>query len=113
GGEPGEHDTFNGVAQHVFTDQVRFYEAGVTEPMPIANVPPLALSEVMRDVDLFVGVASVGNDPNWVPEGDRGGDYWQGYSFGVVSTSAQTRHEVLEGLLPRLKIADRVKLSDR
>jgi hypothetical protein len=113
GGEPGEHDTFYAVAQHVFTDQVRFYEAGATEPMPIAKVPPLALSEVMRDVDLFVGVASIGNDPNWVPEGDRVGDYWQRYSFGDLSTSARTRHDVLEGLLPRLKIADRVKLNDR
>jgi hypothetical protein len=113
GGETGEHDTFNAVAQHVFTDQVRFYEAGATEPMPIADVPPLALSEVMRDVDLFVGVASVGNDPNWIPEGNRVGDYWQRYSFGDLSVSARTRHDVLEGLLPRLKIADRVKLTDR
>jgi hypothetical protein len=113
GGEGDEDDRFNAVAQHVFTDQVRFYKAGESEPMPIADVPPLALSEVMRDVDLFVGVASLGNDPNWVPEGDRVGDYWQRYSFGDLSTTAETRREVLASLLPRLKIADRAKLADR
>jgi hypothetical protein len=115
GGEDDDddHGTFNAVVRYVFTDQVRFYKAGATEPMSIANVPALALSEVMRDVDLFVGVASVGNDPNWVPEGDRVGNYWQRFSFGDLSTSAETRRIVLESLLPRLKIADRAKLSDR
>ena len=34
-------------------------------PLPLEEIPPLVFSEVMRDVDLFVGVASVGNDPTW------------------------------------------------
>jgi hypothetical protein len=67
----------------------------------------------MRDVDLFVGVTSVGNDPNWVAAGNRVGDYWHRYSFGELSTSAETRREILATLLPRLKIADRVKLTAR
>ena len=29
------------------------------------NVPKLVFSEVMRDVDLFVGVTSIGNNPEW------------------------------------------------
>ena len=43
----------------------------------------IAVSEVMRDVDLFVGVASVGNDPNWNdgrPDG-RYRTYWESYSW--------------------------------
>jgi hypothetical protein len=67
----------------------------------------------MRDIDLFVGVASVGNDPTWVPEGARTGPYWHTYSFGELSQSAETRRAVLEPLLPRLKIASRCKLTDR
>ena len=55
--------------------------------MPLDDVPPLAFSEVMRDVDLFVGVASVGNDPNWQDGGNRFGDYWQQYSFGDLGTA--------------------------
>ena len=56
-------------------------------------MPPLAFSEVMRDVDLFVGVASVGNDPTWADGGPDGRyrDYWHDYSFGALSATAQTR----------------------
>ena len=69
----------------------------------------------MRDVDLFVGVASVGNDPNWADGGPEGRyrDYWQSFSFGELSATASTRKTVLEGLIPRLKIADRCTFSDR
>jgi hypothetical protein len=69
----------------------------------------------MRDVDLFVGVCSVGNDPNWVEGGPDGRyhAYWQRYAFGDLSASGQTRREVLERLLPRLAIADRCTLADR
>jgi predicted DNA-binding WGR domain protein len=101
---------------HVATDQVRFYRpADANDPMRLADVPPLVFSEVMRDVDLFVGVASVGNDPNWADGGPGGHyrDYWQDYSFGELSATAQTRKAVLERVVPRLKIADRCKLADR
>jgi len=29
------------------------------------QVPALVFSEIMHDVDLFVGVGSIGNDPAW------------------------------------------------
>jgi hypothetical protein len=69
----------------------------------------------MRDVDLFVGVASVGNDPNWSDGGPEGRyrDYWTSYSFGNLSETARTRKQVLERLIPRLKIADRCRLTER
>src|SRR5205823_14349791 len=85
------------------------------EPLALEAVPPLVFSEVMRDVDLFVGVASVGNDPNWADGGPGGRyrDYWQSYSFGELSATAQTRKTLLDRLLPRLKIAAQCSLSDR
>ena len=102
------------VASHVFTDQVRFYSRdSEPEPLPLADVPPLVLSEVMRDVDLFVGVASIGNDPNWIDGGDAVGAYWQNYSFGELNDSAKSRREILEQLIPRLKIADRCSLDSK
>ncbi len=78
-------------------------------------MPPLVFSEIMRDVDMFVGVASVGNDPNWADGGPEGRyrDYWTSYSFGDLSETAKTRRQVLKRLLPRLKISDRCLLSDR
>jgi hypothetical protein len=102
------------------TDQLRFYrhEPGSTvseEPLPLETIPPLVFTEVMRDVDLFVGVASLGNDPNWSDGGpdNRYRDYWRDYAFGDLSATAQTRKAVLERLVPRLRIADRCSFADR
>ncbi len=117
------------------TDQVRFYktEAAVNhahaggggyapgyrqapaEPLPLDQIPPLVLSEVMRDVDLFVGVSSVGNDPTWADGGPEGRfrNYWQDYAFGDLGETAKTRAEVLTKLLPRLKIAERCRLEGK
>jgi len=93
-----------GIWNYVSTDQVRFVREAA--PVPLPEIPPLAFSEVMRDVDLFVGVASVGNDPQWR---DNGGlaqfrPYWESYSFGALSEVAKTRKLALERLVPRLKI---------
>jgi hypothetical protein len=80
----------------------------------LEDVPALAFSEAMRDVDLFVGVCSIGNDPGWVDSGDqRFSQYWREYSFGEVSAAAATRRQILEGLVPRLRCADRLSLDDR
>jgi hypothetical protein len=113
--EVNTDDGFNasGIWHYVATDQVRFVRNG--EPVELLSVPALAFSEVMRDVDLFVGVASVGNDPLWR---DNGGvlqyqDYWQRYSFGDLSEVAKTRKELLGRLLPRLKIAPVAEIRDR
>lgn len=98
--------------QYICTDQVRFCRDGA--PLRLEEVPPIAFSEGMRDIDLFVGVCSVGNDPNWADRGlEPFGDYWRNYSLGELSESAQTRHLVLESLIPKLKVANRLSLEDR
>ncbi len=132
----GNDTTESGSYLHLSTDQVRFYELGApqreahaggggystgwndrldAEPVPLDRVPPLALSEVLRDVDLFVGVASVGNDPTWADGGPNGRhvDYWNRYSFGDLTANGQTRKTVLERLVPRLKIASRCSFTDK
>jgi hypothetical protein len=129
----------SGVYLRLSTDQVRFYrteaapnwahaggggyarataglgQGDANQPLPLDQIPPLVFSEIMRDVDLFVGVSSVGNDPTWQAGGPGGRyqDYWQHYSFGELSGTAVTRKQVLERLIPRLKIADRCSLADR
>jgi hypothetical protein len=105
----------HGIYLHLSTDQVRFYRQDDVEPMSLADVPPLVFSEVLRDVDLFVGVASVGNDPNWSDGGPAGQyrDYWQSYSFGDLSQTAQTRKAVLELIVPRLKIAESCSFGEK
>lgn len=111
-----------GTYLRIATDQVRFYRlaaaargAAPTELLALEAVPPLVFSEIMRDVDLFVGVGSVGNDPTWQDGGPEGRfrNYWHSYSFGELSASAATRREVLQRLVPRLKIASRCFFADR
>ena len=139
GTEYGTDTNDSGVYLHVVTDQVRFYRVGaarnrahaggggytsaaagpgprgVNEPLPLDEIPALVLSEIMRDIDLFVGVASVGNDPTW-QDGGPGGryrEYWTSYSFGDLGETARTRRAVLERLVPRLKIATQCTLAER
>lgn len=54
--------TDGGLSLYVTTDQLRFSRPDGTQ-LPLDEVPPRLLSEVPREADLFVGVASVGNDP--------------------------------------------------
>jgi Domain of unknown function (DUF4132) len=116
-GETYEQDTTAaGTFLFLSTDQVRFYGLDAdSDLIAVDRVPPLVFSEIMRDVDLFIGVASVANDPTWSDGGPDGryGDYWSSYSFGDLTETAKTRKQVLEKLIPRLKIADRCTLLDR
>jgi len=137
GAEYGEDTTETGSYLRLRTDQVRFYPIDApensahccggeyrmwlrngedpVEPLPLTEIPPLVLSEVLRDVDLFVGVASVGNDPTW-QDGGPGGrfqEYWTSYGFGELNQSAETRRALLDRLIPRLAIADCCTLEGR
>ncbi|MFG1808927.1 DUF4132 domain-containing protein [Streptomyces sp. NPDC049040] len=132
----GEDDlTESGSFRHLTTDQVRFHPldepvnqayaggGGYHHPsggapadgLPLDQVPALVLSEVLRDVDLFVGVASVGNDPAWQDGGPQGRyrDYWQSFGFGDLTQTAQGRRDLLSRLVPRLAIADRCSVEGR
>ena len=137
GDDYGTDTTDSGSYLRLATDQVRFYRTGAARnyqhagggrydtygpadevdnhPLPLDQIPPLVLSEILRDCDLFVGVSSVGNDPTWQDGGPEGRfrDYWQSYSFGDLNQTAQTRKTVLEKLVPRLKIAPRCSFSDK
>src|SRR5206468_6361809 len=118
---------------YVSTDQVRFYrsDAGQRtahasgggyepdrkdhEPVPLDQIPPIVFSEIMRDVDLFVGVESVANDPTWSDGGPDGRyrEYWQDVSFGALNATAKTRKEVLQRLVPKLKIAGQCSVEEK
>lgn len=125
----------SGAYLHLTTDQVRFYPtatrpstahaagggygptnaAELTAGMPLDQVPPLVFSEIMRDVDLFVGVCSVGNNPQWQDGGPGAAyrNYWWSYGFSELSESGAGRRDVLSRLLPRLKIAPQCQLDGK
>jgi hypothetical protein len=100
---------------YVTSDQVRFYAAERDEELALADVPRLVFTEAMRDVDLFVGVTSIGADPEWLDrgEGRRFERYWHDWGFGDLSEAAKIRRDVLAELMPRLAIADRAQLEGR
>lgn len=105
--------TDSGIWNYITTDQVRFIQG--EETLNLKDVPKVVFSEVMRDVDLFVGVASVGNDPEWQ---DNGGlteyrDYWTSYSFGDLTEVAKTRKAVLENLIPKLAIRNVARIEGK
>jgi len=80
----------------------------------LADIPPLVLSEVMRDADLLVGVTSIGTDPMWgVDHGDVHAEYWNRFADGDLSTAAENRKTVLESLLPKLAIRARCRIDGR
>lgn len=104
-----------GIWNYIATDQIRFVSTLTNQVIDLVDIPVLPLSEILRDVDLFVGVASVGNDPAWR---DSGGipafrDYWTSYSFGDLSEVAKNRKEILSGLVPRLKISKVAEIKDK
>ncbi|MFF9912117.1 DUF4132 domain-containing protein [Streptomyces sp. NPDC013457] len=112
----------DGVSVLCSTNQVRFERRvasagarGAWETVPPGDVPALVLSETLRDVDLFVAVASVGAAPEWQDSGEeRAHDgYGESRSFGEPTASARIRRETLARLLPRTGIADRTELTDR
>jgi hypothetical protein len=123
--------TDTGAYVFIATDRVRFRRLtneaegreALGDPVPLEAVPPRLFSEVMRDVDLFIGVASIGNDPYWI---DRGADaehpnqwrdtariYWEQHASAPLVASGENRREILAEIIPSLAIAERCSLSDR
>lgn len=102
------------VPLHLTTDQVRFIGAD-GRPVPLERVPPILFSECLRDVDLFVAVTSVANDPGWTDGGPDGrfGGYWREYAFGDLSQNGETRRALIAAIAPKLTIADRLEVTDK
>ncbi|MEM9260260.1 MAG: DUF4132 domain-containing protein, partial [Bacteroidota bacterium] len=104
----------SGIWNYISTDQVRFLDNRHGAVLDLAEIPLLTFSECMRDVDLFVGVASIGNDDQWV---DSGGEvmrnYWHSYSTSDLSALGKNRRLILQQLVPRLKIRDVATVNDK
>ncbi|GHO72672.1 hypothetical protein KSD_04430 [Ktedonobacter sp. SOSP1-85] len=110
---PGEDEA---IPQYLLTSHVRFplfaSSNGSKQLLPLAHVPPLVFSEIMRDIDLFVSVTSLGADPYGYTQTGPLLDYWQAYNQETLSLSAQRRKQILERLVPQLEIRERCTLED-
>jgi hypothetical protein len=115
--EMQDGDNFNevGIWNYVSTDQVRFLDTKQHgEILELSLIPPVLLSEILRDTDLFTGVASIGNDDQWA---DSGGEvyqnYFREYTTRDLSGMGKNRKLALERLIPRLKIRDVATVDDK
>lgn len=79
------------------------------EAVPLTEIMPVVFSEVMRDVDLFVSVCSIGADP----AAGSYGHVWHDAAFGELTKSAETRRDVLAEIIPVLKIAPRCHIEGK
>lgn len=102
------------VSMHLASDQVRFLDSR-GQALELEGIAPVLFSEVLRDVDLFVAVTSVANDPGWTDGGPDGrhGNYWREWAFGDLGQSAATRRELIGWIVPRLSIADRLEMGEK
>jgi hypothetical protein len=82
--------------------------------VPLADIPPRTLSEVLRDVDLFVSISGVAADPEfplhapeaWVAT-------WREAAFAELTPLGLSRRESLARILPALPIADQLSIDGR
>jgi hypothetical protein len=82
----------------------------------LADIPPLVFSEAMRDVDLFVSVATVANDPTWRErriraQTDR--DVFDTRANAELTSAGEIRRAAIERILPHLKISEHCALDER
>lgn len=97
----------------IATGQVRFRKADGT-PVPLEQIDSIVFSEILRDIDLFVGVCSIGSDPAWGAEAtQQHREYWNVFSFGALTQAAENRKEIVAGLLPKLAIAGQCRIDGR
>lgn len=100
-----------GASHYITTGALEFWEGD--KIVPIREVAPRILSEIMRDVDFFVAVAGVGNDPEWNADSIQPDLFhqWLHLSLEQFLSSDAERAELLAAALKPLKIANQCKLE--
>lgn len=93
------------------TGRVHFRDVKKNEALLMESVPVQIFSETMRDIDLFVGVCSIGIEETW--NQNQHMNYWKDYSTADLSETAKTRRSVLANMLPKLKIKDQCELTEK
>jgi hypothetical protein len=82
--------------------------------VPLEQVPPAVLSEVLRDVDLFISIAGIGADPQWPAAAPPGWvETWHEQAFSSLTPLGERRRETLERVLPGLPFAADAELDGR
>ena len=103
-----------GIFLYLSSDQLCFRRGDHDDRLALTEVPALVFSEVMRDADLFVSVASIGADETWSDERRNDWhDYVDHFQFGALRPTGETRREILAEIIPALQISERLRLEER
>ena len=107
-----EHVTDMYYYEYLATDQVYFNMS--QDRLRVEDVPQLIFSELMRDIDLFIGTCSVATDPEWRDNGIQGYQgQWENTAFGELTSTADTRKAALQHILPELNISSKCEIKGR
>ncbi|MFB6457150.1 DUF4132 domain-containing protein [Chitinophaga sp. Hz27] len=82
--------------------------------LKISEVPAVAFSEVMRDLDMIVSVSTIGNEYTPVNEViDKARTYYETYTKRSLSPMGIVRRDILELLLPQTAFGSRCKIVEQ
>lgn len=81
-------------------------------PIPLDDLHPRVLSEVLRDLELFISVTDQGSDPTWVDHALPLDDQ-RPQALGPLDDAAQARRALLRRVAPLLDIAPHLDVQDR
>lgn len=72
----------------------------------LSEIPKVTLSEICRDIDLFIATTSISNNPELSDNKQVYHNYRQSYHYGLFSdnASAKVRKQIIEKLIPILNI---------
>jgi len=85
-------------------------------PIPLADVPAELFSEAMRDLDLFVSVATVAGDPTWLQDPQAApvlAGYWDRAGRGGLDRLRASRRQALAPMYATPGPGDRFQLTER
>lgn len=104
--------TETGLYQYIHTTKVTFWQDRFA--VDLINVPAIIFSEMMRDIDLFVGVTSVGTEATTdLYANNPYTDYIDAFSKAELSARAVVRQEVLANIISKLAIAPRCSFDNK
>lgn len=104
--------TDTGLYQYIHTTKVTFWQDRFS--LDLINVPAIIFSEMMRDIDLFVGVTSIGTEATTdLYAHHQYTDYIDAFSKAELSARAVVRQEVLANIISKLAIAPRCHFDNK
>ncbi|MBN1609866.1 MAG: DUF4132 domain-containing protein [Polyangiaceae bacterium] len=109
--EVGGTGVLRDVYETLMTGNVRF-RATDDGGLLTRRVPAQVFSEVLRDADLLVSVASIAGDPAVLESGSEAEKaYWNLNAYAELCVAAADRAVILEKVLPRLIITKRCRIE--